>query len=247
MKTTIFYDVQSTGVSRDADIISIGLVAVTEIPHMVDVSILSNYGETYEQQIKNYLKINPTQKEIKAFYAEFDDFNVDKCDDWVKENIVGKLMLKNYIDSTEMALNNEIGNVIYKGDTDIISFYLKEWLCRFESVEFYADYDVIDKPMLIDLIADWNTKLNEEEDFGSYKIGLPKHLPNINYYDFYDIHSILKWKGIDPDINREEFINIENQRLLSGKYPETMDDLQKHNAIYDAWICWKMYEKLKSM
>lgn len=243
MRTRIFYDFEATSVARDADIISIGLVAVT--------------GGGWDKSMKTVNRHLPLKEETKTFYAEFIDFNLDKCDDWVKENVVSKLIIEEPISANEMVLNNEGVNVRYKGDSDVLSFYLKQWLSQFEEIEFWADYDTIDKPMLVDLIADWDYSLpcgfisksachyeeskrayvcdrcNEARDKDcQHKIGLPKHLPNVNYYDFYDLHTLFKIKGIAPDIDRNKFCELTQV---------------KHNALQDAWTAYRCYNKLMSI
>lgn len=75
MKTKIFYDFEATSISRDADIVSVGLVAVTLIEE----------GYRFEKDI------HYKNEEIKTFYAEFHDFSLDKSDEWVKENIIKKI------------------------------------------------------------------------------------------------------------------------------------------------------------
>jgi hypothetical protein len=144
-----------------------------------------------------------------------------------------------------------------------IKMYLKKWLSQFDKPEFWADYDIIDKPMLIDLITSWDKQevipnLPHNQIFadalnqvlkGGYKIGLPKHLPNINYYDFYDLHTIFLLKGINPDINREEFVKEElNQMVENTDYnnlPIPFSALgEKHTALYDAYVSYLCYENL---
>jgi hypothetical protein len=251
MKTKIFYDFEASGVSRDADMISVGLVAVTPV---------------YDSRIcdGNDNKEAGWYEEVKTFYAEFTDFNIDKCDDWVKENVVKRLTIKDYISPNEMVLNNETGNVRYKGDKNVVSFYLKQWLSQFEEIEFWADFDVIDKPMLIDLIADWDYQQKEipvkhrnyiegqqnhltldmmkewvENITVTHKVGLPKHLPNIRYDQLFDLHTLFKIKGIDTDISREEFSEIKEQVI-----PLPFSDYGNHNALYDAYVGWLCYQKL---
>jgi len=41
--------------------------------------------------------VKPTTTSSKSFYAEFSDFDINRCDDWVKENVVGKLHLKDSV------------------------------------------------------------------------------------------------------------------------------------------------------
>jgi hypothetical protein len=52
----------------------------------------------------------------------------------------------------------------------------------------------------------------------------------------FDLCTVLKEKGIDPDVNREEFAQVENKLLLNGKYPEKQSDIPKHNAFWDAQV-----------
>jgi hypothetical protein len=58
-------------------------------------------------------------------------------------------------------------------------------------------------------------------------------VPKLIYYIPFDICTLFKIKGIDPDISREEF--AENKP--DGK-------LQKHNSLWDAMIIKMCYEKL---
>lgn len=228
--TTIFYDFEATGVSRDADPVSIGLIAIT--PGIDAPS-------------------------IHTFYAEFNDFNPDKADQWVKDNIITPLSghdfekdlqsisprIELYKDfSLVTALEKIYTNPRFGAlSTATVAGQLKEWLSNFDKIEFWADFDVIDKPMLIDLIADWD--MNK-----TYKVGLPSYQLEMNYYDFYDIHTLFKDRGVNPDIDRESF-------AFSGYgLASTIDELNdleitasKHDALYDAYVNWKCYEKLKGM
>ena len=268
MKTIIFYDLEATSVSRDADIISIGLVAVTKGVPCVTTDGCACLGWCKDR--------------IKTFYAEFTDYNIEKCDIWVRENVIGKLPLANLKKTGDDITTQKIGNffnIKCTGDTNHISIHLKQWLSQFDKPEFWADYDVIDKPMLIDLIADWNTSnsssylidisaipsnLNIEDVIKNwkkystittaikpqvtknYKTGLPKHLPTINYYDFYDLHTLFLLKGIDPNINREDFAFSDGQGM--SYHIEQIDKLGltavKHTAIWDAYVSYLCYEKL---
>lgn len=267
-KTTIYYDFEATGVSKDADCISVGLLAVTEInkwKHDVDYDDVVGFIQYPYDKLCHKLSVNKNQfntlqdkenyanklisdnyrpcLEIKTFYAEFTDFNINKCDDWVKENIISKL----YLEGRDYAIGNQ--NDDCWGDKETVSKYLKQWLSQFDSVEFWADFPIIDAPMLIDLIADWNLQpLPKLEDgkgswiMGSkqHKIGLPKHLPNIRYDQFFDLHTLFKIKGIDTDISREEFSEVKQQVI-----PLPFSDCDKsHNALFDSYVSWLCYNKL---
>lgn len=54
-------------------------------------------------------------------------------------------------------------------------------------------------------------------------------IPKKIYYIPFDICTLMKIKGVDPDVSREEFAGVE------GK---------KHNALHDARVIKKCYEKL---
>jgi hypothetical protein len=254
-KTTIFYDFEATSVSRDADCISVGLVAVTEKTVVLPNNIVNGNSDLVLRTKKEI--------EIKTFYAEFTDFEINKCDDWVKENVVGKLRLgylkPNLI--SDVPINGvddvtDLNNIKLLGTTSHISTHLKEWLSQFESIEFWADFDVIDKPMLIDLIADWDFKKFDREGFGALinetfytesmllKIGLPKHLYNIKYDQFFDLHTLFKIKGIDTDISREEFAFNKEENPLA---PIWLQGRNKHTALYDAYVSYLCYKKLMSL
>lgn len=258
-KTIIFYDFEATSVSRDADPISLGLVAVTRNykryeSHQVNemladtLSIKSNGYQTYDEN-NNVVKyfVNEHPPTVKTFYGEFKDFQIEKCDDWVKENIVNKLLFKTEesLSNARLKARSKLDKGLYKGSKKTISYELKQWLSQFEEVEFWADFDVIDKPMLIDLIADWDNSKQQPK----HKVGLPIHLPNIRYDQFFDLHTLFWLKGVDTDINREDFAIGNGEGLLA--HIDTLKGLginhTKHNALFDSYVNWKCYERLNKM
>ena len=56
-------------------------------------------------------------------------------------------------------------------------------------------------------------------------------IPKNVYYIPFDICTLFKVKGIDPDINREQF-------------SELVDGSQQHNALWDAKVIKACYDKL---
>jgi len=202
-RTKIFYDFEATSVGRDADPISVGLIAVS------------------------YANL---KYEFKTFYAEFDDFDINKSDDWVRENI--KLDFNDKTEDYWKVITE--GSVECKGNTDLIKIGLKSWLKQFTVPKFIADFDTIDQPMLVDLITDW--KYSKD---GVNKVGLPEHLPNVNYYDFYDLHTMLFLCDICPDISRVEFSEIKSKEL-----PTFIKSGNEHNALYDAYLTFLCYQKI---
>lgn len=89
---------------------------------------------------------------------------------------------------------------------------LRNWLSQFESVEMWSDC----------LAYDW---VLFSELFGGALL-----IPENVYYIPFDICTLLKVYGIDPDINREEFTNMKNG--------------QTHNALWDAKVTKACYERI---
>jgi hypothetical protein len=60
------------------------------------------------------------------------------------------------------------------------------------------------------------------------------NIPQCVYYIPFDICTLFEIKGIDPDISREKFVDFRGESL-------------KHNALHDAVVIKKCYEKLISL
>lgn len=90
-------------------------------------------------------------------------------------------------------------------------------------------------------LTEWLSKFSEVEiwsDCLSYDwvlfcdiFGTVFDIPKNVYYIPFDISTLFKLKRIDPDISREEFTG-------------TNDNKNKHNALFDAKVIKKCYEKL---
>ncbi len=89
---------------------------------------------------------------------------------------------------------------------------LSEWFSRFESVEIWSDC----------LAYDWVLFNN----IWGHAFNIPKNI----YYIPFDICTLMKVNGIDPDTSREEFAGV--------------SDGNKHNALFDAEIQMKIYNKI---
>jgi DNA polymerase III epsilon subunit-like protein len=93
---------------------------------------------------------------------------------------------------------------------------LSSWFSQFEQVEMWSDC----------LSYDW---VLFNDIFGT-AFDIPKNV----YYIPFDICTLFKTQGIDPDISREKFVEINPDY---GK-------VNKHNALFDAQIIKRCYEKL---
>jgi hypothetical protein len=147
----------------------------------------------------------------QSFYVEFTDYDLLQVNDWIKDNVIKNLILD--INVIDLSLNE----VRAKGNKQQIANWLLTWLYQFKEVEMWSDCLSYDWVLFCQL-------------FG-HAFMIPKNV----YYIPFDICTLFKTKGIDPDINREEF---------SGFVDHTMS---KHNALHDAFVIKACYEKLQTI
>ena len=147
----------------------------------------------------------------KTFYAEFNDYDHDQIDDWLNENIIKNL----YFNGMYQKLDETKGSIRYKSTTENIRNKLTSWLEQFGDVEIWSDC----------LSYDW-VLFNH---IWGHAFSIPKNV----YYIPFDICTLFKIKGVDPDINREEFTDYETS--------------SKHNALHDARVIKACYDKLMTL
>ena len=165
------------------------------------------------------ISIGLVAEDGRTFYAELTDYNHNQVDDWIRKNVIDNLTI-----NTERKWYYLINDkeTIVRDATRAVGFRLEEWLSKFDSVEIWSDC----------LSYDW---VLFNQIFG-HAFNIPKNV----YYIPFDICTLMKIKGVDPDINREEFAR-------SGKYWFTEDQIQKHNALWDAKVIKACYDKLMEM
>ena len=146
----------------------------------------------------------------KTFYAELTDYDKTQIDEWLQDNVIKNLTLENegYFGGYEKM--NLLGN------TDLLQTKLRDWLNQFEKVEMWSDC----------LAYDWVLFNNI--------FGTAFDIPENVYYIPFDTCTLMKEKGIDPDISREEFSGLK-------------DNCKKHNALWDAKVIKARYDKLKQI
>ncbi len=170
----------------------------------------------------------------ETFYAEFDDYDKSQVNDWIQENVISKLKFTDkitaaigsyehwisdkghYKDAIDMALNcKDMREFECIGKKPMIKDRLERWLCQFDSIEMWSDCLAYDWVLFNDL-------------FGN-AFNIPKNI----YYIPFDICTLFKIKGIDPDISREKF-----------GCGEVYAEMPKHNALWDAQVIKMCYDKL---
>lgn len=166
----------------------------------------------------------------KTFYAELNDYDKSQVDEWLQNNVIDKLIMseprigEDEYYKAARANDNPIGNDLYnsysvqlRGNMETIKNELERWLNQFDQVEIWSDC----------LAYDW---VLFNQIFG-HAFNIPKNI----YYIPFDICTLFKMKGIDPDISREKYGCGENYY-----------EMPKHNALWDARVIKMCYEKLIS-
>lgn len=160
------------------------------------------------------ISIGMVSEDGRKFYAEFVDYDKTQIDEWLQNNVINNLLF------TEIAKQNGKNGCMpegFVGDKNYIKDRLTSWLSQFDKVEMWSDCLAYDWVLFCQL-------------FG-HAFKIPKNV----YYIPFDICTLMYVKGIDPDINREEF------GLNCRQVPE---NTMKHNSMWDAEIIKLCYERL---
>lgn len=155
----------------------------------------------------------------KTFYAECIDYNKDKINDWLKENVINNLS-KNLVDLKTFA------ECTMCDSKSSISKYLLVWLSQFnfDKIEFVSDVCHYDFVLLIDLITDGGTAFD-----------MPNNIAPICHDINYDIAKFF-------DIYEEDAFNKSREGILD--YLKVCIDGRKHNAMYDAIVIANIYRRI---
>lgn len=173
----------------------------------------------------------------EKFYAEFTDYDISKCSDWVKENVIANLITEN--PNSDGSVNGRIdntGNPLFDcttvGDTDYIRKILTLWLEKInpenERVQFVSDVCHYDFYLLINQMFKGAFNLPENVNPACYDIC--QDLVDENDGDIKDMFDAFNY-------SREEACKFYNQ----GKLPEGV----KHNSLYDAMVIKMIYEGMR--
>lgn len=174
----------------------------------------------------------------KYFYAELTDYDKSQIDEWLQKNVIDNLIMSEPKEGEEeyysavRHISNDIGNNLFKSyslqlrcNKEKLKEELTRWISQFNELEFWSDC----------LSYDW-VLFN---DIWGHAFNIPKNI----YYIPFDICTLFKEKGIDSDINREEFISelipeLNNELKVSNK---------KHNSYWDALVIRGCHKKLSNI
>jgi hypothetical protein len=163
----------------------------------------------------------------KTFYGECTDYDRKQVDKWIEENVLSRLFLDD-----EGADNETIdGHYRVCGKSGVVAYWLRDWLQAMSTKDaVYGDARNLFPDRYPQTIEMWSDVLAYDwvlfcELYGTFNI------PECVYYIPFDLATLLKMKGIDPDIDREGYAGIE----YTGD--------KKHSALHDAQVIKACYEK----
>ena len=245
----LFVKFQFTSLSPDAQLISLGIVSD---------NILSKLKIGEDLPLGGKLQEKTETKRIestKSFYAEFSDFDINRCDKWVKKNVVEKLKYK---DSRPDHKDWFWDKYDSKENLEIASSYLKHWLTQFKdyNITFVCDCGTYDFYWLAQLIGEWETTSiwNNQKNYNEpIKTGLPQLPLNISPVPL-DLNDLIAHK---KEISVREAFDLDREWLANDYTPDCDVSIvfgsdmvksrgNKHNALWDAKIIKKIYKKLKN-
>ena len=160
-----------------------------------------------------------------SFYAEFTDFDLARCDDWVRENVVGKLIGENIREWTQR--NNPRWHTVYN-DTAIIKTELLYFLSQFSdyNLQFIVDCGTWDWWFFMQLVAEW-------EEVYLAKTHVPHNALQTNIERHVDLPGVLGHEVKDLSLGWHEITYVvndsfPNKDLLNFKHlPKTRIGLPK--------------------
>ena len=155
----------------------------------------------------------------EEFYAEFNDYDKNQVDDWIRNNVIKNLTNDGFLGNYK--LTGQTKTISY-GNSDYNKESLLEWLSQFESVELVLDVGHYDFVLIVDLL--FGTALNISKWFSKSYIDMNQE---IAYY---------------YDININAAFNIRREALIDDL--EKYENMNKHNSLYDALIIKELYDTM---
>lgn len=166
-------------------------------------------------QNTSFISLAMVADDGQAFYAEFTDYDKSQCDDWIKQNVLAHTRWINQPVAATGQWQEEELTLCY-GDSAAIKSALNDWLAPYQAIEIWADCPAWDWVLFCELFG------------GAF------HIPRQIYYLPFDLVTLFKSRGVDPDTNRADFSGVAS----SGK------QRQQHNALHDAQMLRGCYQKL---
>lgn len=163
------------------------------------------------QQDASLISIGMVDEDGYSFYAEVQDYQL-VSNKWVIDNVINNLLLRDKRAPYRYTLGSHTEVKCWHNQ---LNLFLSTYLKKYDKIEFWLDCGAYDWVLFCNIFG------------GAF------NLPNNVYYIPFDIATLLKAQGWNPDINREEFARLSND-------PNKV----KHNALWDAKVIKECYKRL---
>lgn len=198
----VYFDTEFTGLRKNTDLISIGLV--------------NHKGDT--------------------FYAELNDFDENKCDDWIIDNVYANLT---YPETVKMD-----GRWTITGNKEEVRNMLIEWLDTYvpnKAVQFVSDVSHYDFVLLVDLLSGGKTAMELPSRVSPCCLDINQDIATSIYRNIPE--------GKDEKEFNENFVPIAeafniSREQIAQDYVDGIGDVKKHNALYDAKVIREIHRHL---
>ncbi len=155
-----------------------------------------------------------TADDYREFYAEFNDFNLEQCNAWISENVLKHTRWINDREANTGSWQQDFQTFCY-GDSALVRASLRQWLDPYDTIEIWADCLAYDWVLFCEL-------------FGG-ALQIPRQI----FYMPFDLVTLLKIKGLDPDLDRESFAGIRSDKQQN----------HRHNALFGRKIAESLLSK----
>jgi hypothetical protein len=154
----------------------------------------------------------------RELYAELSDFEREACDPWVARHVLPHTRWLHRQPLPAPRLEREGGTSLCLGGRERVRQTLQEWLAGFGPVELWGDCPAYDWVLFCELF------------------GGALALPSSVYYIPFDLATLLRVRGLDPDSDRAE--------LAGGLEAAAGAGAARHNALTDARLIRACHARL---
>jgi hypothetical protein len=153
----------------------------------------------------------------ESFYAEIAGLDTADCDPWVREHVLSHCQWLGHEGTSAPVWTTEEGLTSGFAAPDQVAEQLRGWLARWPQVEIWTDGGAWDWVLFCGLLGG--------------ALALPENI----FYLPLDLVTLLKLRGVDPDVDRLAFA----AQTSPAKQP-----LRRHHALDDALVLMACYRRL---
>jgi hypothetical protein len=171
------------------------------------------------------ISIGLVSEDGDTFYAELTDYDARQVDQWIQANVIDNLTLLEgivFADEKDMRVS---------GPRAKVEHYLRKWLLEQSTKNaVYGDMRNVFPDRHPQELEMWSDCYAYDWVLFCDLFGGAMNVPDCVYYIPFDLSTLFKVKGINPDISREEYAGT--------------GEGDKHFALWDAKVIKACYDKL---